>query len=49
VRINSLDPASPIYDESNTRELLRARRVLGAVGMAGIWQISDNPLYKAQQ
>jgi hypothetical protein len=49
VRINSLDPASPIYDEGNTRELLRARRIIGAVGMAGIWQISDNPLHKVQQ
>ncbi|GHT39225.1 cytochrome c [Bacteroidia bacterium] len=49
IRINSLDPASPAYDGHNTAELLRARRVLGAVGTEGIWKISDNPLYKAQE
>jgi cell wall-associated NlpC family hydrolase len=36
VRINSLDPQSPLYDEGNTRELIRATRIIGAVGTDGI-------------
>jgi hypothetical protein len=30
IRINSLDPASPIYDEGNTREFIRASRIIGS-------------------
>jgi cell wall-associated NlpC family hydrolase len=36
VRINSLDPDQPHYDEGNTTELLGARRILGAVGTEGV-------------
>jgi cell wall-associated NlpC family hydrolase len=49
VRINSLDPDSPIYDEGNTKELLRANRILGAVGTEGIWAIDNHPLYRVQE
>lgn len=46
VRINSLDPLQPHYDEKNTTEFIRASRILGAVGTQGIWNISENPFYK---
>ena len=36
IRINSLDPGSPLYDEGNTRELIRAARIIGAIGTEGI-------------
>ena len=36
IQINSLDPDSPDYDEGNTRELIRAARIIGAVGSEGI-------------
>jgi cell wall-associated NlpC family hydrolase len=39
VRINSLDPGRPNYDEGNTKELLGARRILGAVGTEGVWEL----------
>jgi cell wall-associated NlpC family hydrolase len=49
IKINSLDPNKPNYDEGNTREFVRASRIIGAVGSEGIWMIDDNPLYKVQQ
>ena len=49
VRINSLDPDKPNYDEVNTREFIRATRIIGAVGSEGIWAIGDNPLYRVQE
>ena len=39
VRINSLDPAQPHYDEGNTAELMCARRILGAVNTEGIREL----------
>jgi cell wall-associated NlpC family hydrolase len=48
VRINSLDPASPIYDEHNTREFIRAARIIGAIDTEGIWSMDNHPLYKVQ-
>ncbi|MDR0582461.1 MAG: C40 family peptidase [Prevotellaceae bacterium] len=39
ITINSLDPASPVYDEGNTREFIRAARIIGAVGTEGIGQM----------
>ncbi|MDR3350047.1 MAG: C40 family peptidase [Prevotellaceae bacterium] len=40
IRINSLDPASPSYDEGNTREFIRAARIIGAGEAEGVrlWQ-----------
>ena len=39
VRINSLDPEQPHYDRENTTELMSARRIIGAVGTEGIWEL----------
>ena len=49
VKISSLDPNQPNYDEVNTSEFVRASRIIGAVGSEGIWKISDNPLYRIQK
>jgi len=49
VKINSLDPKQPNYDEGNTREFIHASRIIGAVGSEGIWNIDDNPLYRIQK
>jgi cell wall-associated NlpC family hydrolase len=49
VHINSLDPDSPIYDEHNTKEFLRANRIIGAIDTEGIWSIDNNPLYQVQE
>jgi cell wall-associated NlpC family hydrolase len=46
VRVNSLDPTQPHYDEGNTVELIRAVRILGAVGTEGIGMLRENPLYQ---
>lgn len=46
VRVNSLDPAQPHYDEGNTVELLRAARIIGAAGTEGVWELSKNLLYQ---
>ena len=48
IRISSLDPTKPDYDEVNTKEFIRASRVIGAVDTQGIWSINNNPLYKIQ-
>lgn len=45
IRINSLDPTDPDYDEHNTKEFVRASRVIGAVSSPGIWSIKDNAMY----
>ena len=49
IRISSLDPDKPNYDAYNTREFVRASRIIGAVGTKGIWSIKDNPLYREQK
>jgi len=49
IKISSLNPDSPNYDEINTRELVRASRIIGAAGGFGIWNIKDNPLYQVQE
>ena len=36
VHISSLDPDQPHYDEGNTREFIRASRILGAIGTEGV-------------
>ncbi|MDR2385060.1 MAG: C40 family peptidase [Tannerella sp.] len=41
VRIASLDPAKPDYDELNTREFVQARRILGAVGTKGVKWLNE--------
>jgi len=49
IRISSLDPEKANYDPGNTREFVRASRIVGAVGSEGIWKIDDNPLYQNQK
>jgi len=39
VRVASLDPAKPNYDELNTREFVQARRIIGAVGTNGVMEL----------
>lgn len=48
IRVNSLDPQSPDYDELNTKEFIRAIRVIGAVDKqnSNIWSIEENSFYK---
>lgn len=48
VRISSLDPQRENYDELNTREFIRATRILGAVNTDGIWVLDNNSMYKIQ-
>jgi hypothetical protein len=48
VRVNSLDPAQPHYDAANAEELIRATRIVGAVGSAGIWAVGESPLCEIQ-
>ena len=49
IRISSLDPGQPNYDPGNTQEFIRARRIIGAVGTDGIWNINDNPMYQVKK
>ena len=49
IRINSLDSTKANYDELNTREFVRASRIIGAVDTKGIWSINNSPLYKEQK
>jgi cell wall-associated NlpC family hydrolase len=49
VRVNSLDPAQPHYDEGNAVELIRAARIIGATSMEGIGNLNENPLYQIQK
>ena len=39
VHISSLDPEQPHYDKGNTTELICARRIIGAIGMEGVFQL----------
>jgi hypothetical protein len=49
IKVNSLDPNAPNYDEGNTKEFIRASRIIGAVDTKGIWSIQSNPLYQVQE
>lgn len=48
IRVSSLDPNQPHYDEVNTKEFIRASRIIGAVDTEGIWSIDKNPFYNMQ-
>jgi hypothetical protein len=43
IRVNSLDPNAPDYDEGNAKEFIRACRIIGAVDKegAGMWSMTD--------
>ncbi|MCE5179040.1 MAG: C40 family peptidase [Porphyromonadaceae bacterium] len=45
VRINSFDPADPLYDEFNANRYIRTKRVIGEVNSAGIEDIFENSFY----
>lgn len=48
IRISSLNPTDADYDEVNTKEFIRAARVIGAVDKqdSGIWSVTENSFYK---
>ncbi|WP_029905310.1 C40 family peptidase [Prevotella sp. 10(H)] len=48
IRVGSLDSAKVNYDELNTREFVKASRIIGATDTNGIWSIDNNPLYQQQ-
>lgn len=49
IRISSMDEDKANYDEINTKEFIRATRIVGAADTEGIWSIDNNPLYKTQE
>lgn len=49
VRISSMNPSDADYDEQNTKEFVRASRVVGAIDTEGIWKITNNPFYQLQK
>lgn len=49
VHTGSFDPASPLYDEYNTKRFVRATRILGAIGSKGISTVQSNPFYQPQK
>lgn len=49
VRISSMNPFDADYDEQNTKEFVRASRVVGAIDTEGIWKITNNPFYQLQK
>lgn len=46
VRINSFDPADPLYDDFNANRYLRTKRIIGEVLGEGIEQIFSNAFYR---
>lgn len=46
VRINSFDPADPLYDDFNANRYLRTKRIIGEVPCEGIEQIFSNAFYR---
>ncbi|MCE5204860.1 MAG: C40 family peptidase [Porphyromonadaceae bacterium] len=45
IRINSFDPADPLYDEFNAHRYIRTKRVIGEVNSEGIEEIFENSFY----
>ncbi len=45
VRINSLEPTSPIFSEYRYKTFLHARRVLSSINKNGIYKITKNEFY----
>lgn len=46
IRINSFDPADPLYDAFNTTRYLRTKRIIGEVYGEGMEELSNNPFYR---
>jgi hypothetical protein len=45
VRINSIDPHDPLYDISERRNLVEARRIINSLNTEGIVLVKDHPWY----
>lgn len=46
IKINSFDPADPLYDEYNTNRYLRTKRIIGDTERKGYSGITDNDYYR---
>ncbi len=46
IRVNSIDPPSPLYDKFNANRYLRTKRIIGEVDSEGIEEIFKNNFYK---
>lgn len=46
IRINSFDPADPLYDVFNTKRYLRTKRIIGEPFGEGMEELFDNPFYR---
>ncbi|MBS7566992.1 C40 family peptidase [Mucilaginibacter sp. Bleaf8] len=45
VKVSSLDPKAANYDDYRWRRLVKARRMLTAIGQPGVTKVSDHPSY----
>ncbi len=46
IRIGSLNPQSPDYDEFNKNRFLRAKRIIGSVNGKNDWWMAEHPSYQ---
>ncbi|MBK5195227.1 MAG: C40 family peptidase [Proteiniphilum sp.] len=47
IRINSFDPADPLYDTFNTNRYLRTKRIIGELDSEGIEELLSNAFYRS--
>jgi len=47
IRINSFDPADPLYDTFNTNRYLRTKRIIGELNSEGIEELLSNAFYRS--
>jgi len=47
IRINSFDPADPLYDAFNTKRYLRTKRMIGVLDSEGIEELYNNAFYRS--
>ena len=46
VRVNSFDPADPLYDAFNANRYLRTKRIIGEGYGEGVEELFANPFYQ---
>lgn len=46
IKINSFDPADPLYDEYNTKRYLKTKRIVGDAERKGYSNLTDNDFYR---
>jgi len=46
IRINSFDPADPLFDAFNTNRYLRTKRIIGERNGEGMEELFNNPFYR---